>query len=224
MLKVEKWNDLSYKRALAGTCAVLLLFLAAGCAKKAALWETETTMVMQPRESSAYFLVLEEWTRSKDLYEGFESKLFVNATYKSLPFREAYVDEYAERYRIDEDLKRVLIEREVESFEAHNEFFFAAATQLDSWNDFDKKDSLWKLYLEDDLGRRVEPLEVKRVEPQDQLHRAFFPYLDYWSIGYIVRFPRYNAAGELVGEGADRLRLVLTGVIGHAELEWGLQR
>jgi hypothetical protein len=219
MPELKKIRDTTATRVLRAACAFLGLLLIAGCGTIA--WDTSA--VVQPRPSG-YLLVLEEWTRSKDVYEGFESRLFVRATYKSLPFREAYIDEYAEKYRIDEDLKRVLMEREVESFQTYNEFFISAGTPVDFWNDFDQMDSLWKLYLEDDVGRKVEPVDIRKVEAQDQRIKAFFPYLNYWSIGYIVKFPKHDATGEVVGKDASSLRLVLTGVIGQTELEWGLER
>jgi hypothetical protein len=199
---------------------VLSLLLLYGCAGAP---EGEPSAVVV--EAPDYWDILKQWTRSEEVYERFETRLYVNATYKSLPFRKAYIDEYAEKYRIDEDLKRVHLEREVDSFETSNEFFLSAFTPVDSWNDFDKKGSIWKLYLEDDLGRRVEPVEIERADSQDPLLKAFFPYLNYWSSGYIVKFPRYDDRGELIGGSDARyLRLIVTGIMGHSALEWSLEK
>jgi hypothetical protein len=200
-----------------GTHIIVFFFLFfAGCAGTPA---PEPSQAGPSVEAKGYREVLEQWTRSAEVYEGFEMRLQVKATYKSLPFRHAYVDEYAEKYLIDENLQRVLMEKELETSETYNEFFLSAFTPVDSWNDFEKKDSIWKLYLEDDLGRRVEPISIKRADIKDPRLKAFFPYLNYWTKGYNVKFPGYDERGELIGgKDANRLRLVVTGIMGQTEL------
>ncbi|MEE9613363.1 MAG: hypothetical protein V3W31_00225 [Thermodesulfobacteriota bacterium] len=173
---------------------------------------------------SPYFTTLKQWTTGQKIYEGVEARLYIYATHKSAAFREAYVDEYARRYQFDDDMKRVLLQREREAAERYNEFFVAAYTPRSEWNDFEKGDSLWRLYLEGGSGERVSPVEVERLEP-DQILREFFPYFDPWSVAYIVRFPRYAPGGgevPLVGEG-EAMKLIVTGIKGSGVLEWGVE-
>lgn len=217
MKKAHRLSDT--RKSVSSFLIVFSLLLITGCA---ATPPAETPSAA-PAEVSTYAEVLERWTRSEKVYEWFELKFSISATYKSLPFREAYVDEYALKYRMGEELKRVLLSSELDSFESYNEVFLSAYTLDESWNDFDKKDSVWRLYLEDGLGRSVRPVEIEKAGTRDALVKAFFPYLNRWSTGYTIRFPKYDERGEPLGEGAGNLRLVITGVIGEAELEWNLE-
>ncbi|MBI5599805.1 MAG: hypothetical protein HY890_08755 [Deltaproteobacteria bacterium] len=171
-----------------------------------------------------YYDIMNQWTRNTKVFDGLESRLYIHATFRSLPYRKAYVEEYSRRYELGADMEKTLLVREIEAQEAYNEFFIAAYTPSAEWNDFEKAGSIWKLYLSDRSGARLEPLEIKKVDSKDPLYREFFPYLDPWSYGYIVRFPRYDSEGR--GPVGDRdsgfLRLVVTGLKGRGELVWRL--
>lgn len=189
-----------------------LLAFSCGCASKKALVRAN------------YNDSLGEWTRSKKIYDGLEARLFIGATYETLSFRKAYVERYAEDYELEDSYKNELLEREKERDEKYNEFFIAAYTPVESWNDFGKRDSVWKLYLEDSTGSRVIPISVTRVDSSDPRIRGFFPYLDLWSYGYDVKFPRYSETGvEMPSKNAKYLKLIVTGVLGTGELEWRLK-
>ncbi len=193
-------------------CLALSLALTACAGKKG---------VVKPEYSE----VLGKWTRSARVYEGLESRLYMNATYKSPEFREAYIDRYVESYELGEDYREALAVREAEQAEKYNEFFFTAYTPVENWNDFDRKDSVWRLYLEDDAGAKLSPVSITRLEGSDPVVREFFPYFDLWSYAYIVKFPKYSETGAepIPGEGTGAIRLVATGVLGKGELEWRLK-
>ncbi|MBI5233201.1 MAG: hypothetical protein HY880_02490 [Deltaproteobacteria bacterium] len=171
---------------------------------------------------SSYDIAVNKHTREAKIYEGLDTRLFIYATYKDLSFREAYVEEYARRFKLDADSKNVLMEREKEALERYNEFLVSAYTPVDKWNDFSEKDSVWRFFLEDDLGRRLVPVEVKKAERADPLLKEFFPYLDYWSNVYIVRFPKYadDGYGPIPGDDTKSIRFNVAGALGRATLEW----
>ncbi|MBI5286830.1 MAG: hypothetical protein HY878_04465 [Deltaproteobacteria bacterium] len=204
-------------RVLLATCYFLFsifYFLSfIGCA-------TNKAEVKPPQAD--YLNILNEWTRAQKVYDGLDTKLHIYATYKSWAFRMAYVDEYARRYLLDQVQKENLLAREREVDERFNEFFITAYTPDPKWNDFDRKGSIWTIYMEDDKGNRVSPIEVKKVDEKDPLVREFFPYLDLWSLGYVVRFPKYPPAGEGPFPGKD-FRLIITGALGRAELRWRVE-
>lgn len=170
----------------------------------------------------AYFRELDRWTRSDQVYEGLDSRLYIHATFKATSYREAYTERYSQEYELDPALATALLSRELNQAETYNEFFIAAFTPEDRWNDFHKKDSVWKLYLEDDTGAKLSPVSVTRVEAKDPSIREFFPHLDPWSYGYLVRFPKYTPAGTtpLPGPETEWMKLVATGVLGRAEMTW----
>ncbi len=198
--------------------SVLLVFLLlslamAGCSKK-------TVRPEEPRPE--YSKVLDKETRSAKIYSGLDAMLFMTATYKTMEFREAYVDLYVKGYEVDQTYREALLERARDDNDKYNEIFFTAYTPESKWNDFDRRDSVWRLYLEDNEGNRLIPVSVTRVDAADPLVKRFFPYFDPWSSGYLVRFPKYSVTGTepIPGPKTEFLRLVVTGIMGRGEIEW----
>jgi hypothetical protein len=198
--------------SLAPLLLVSLALLAQGCA-------TEKKAVRP-----YYPDVLKEWTRGVKIYYGLEPRLYINATYKNRAFRDAYLDRYAESYRLDEEYKQAMQDREFELSELYNEFLLSAYTPDETWNDFDKKDSVWRLYLVDSAGAKLSPISVKKVDVTNPLLREFFPYVDLWSSAYIARFPKYSEAGTepIPGKDTEFIKLLVVGVLGNGEIEWRL--
>ncbi|MBI1911632.1 MAG: hypothetical protein HYS21_06485 [Deltaproteobacteria bacterium] len=220
-----------YKEALRITSGLLIVFVLlgslAGCSvfkrKKEAPPAEKKAVVKSPE--AQYQEVLNKWTSGIKLYEGFEAKLYMSATYKGPEFRKAYIQRYAAGYQLEEGYKNALLERELEQADKYNEFFFSAYTPDEKWNDFNQPNSVWKLYLEDNLGNRLSPVSISKVNNSDPLIREFFPYLDLWSTGYIVRFPKYSETGTepIPGENTKFLKLIATGVLAKGELVWKLK-
>lgn len=200
--------------ALAAFSAVVLLaFLFSGCAARKETYR------------KAYNATLDRWTRTANVYEGMEMRLHMNATFKDISFRRAYIDRYAERYSVAEGYKAALNEKETSASDEYNEFFITASTPQERWNDFDRADSVWKLYLEDSSGAKLSPVSIVKVDPSDPLLREFFPHFDLWSRGYVVKFPKYSETGEAPIPSADTeyLKLSVTGILGKGELVWRLK-
>lgn len=234
-------------RAVAAGCVIAVaIFLAGGCAsgkaarKEAAPLDAAPASDMRGQASVAakplkaakepqrpgYDEVLNAWTAGAKVYEGIETRLIAIATYKAFSFRKAYIERYAESYQIDDDYKKSLIERERVVAEDSNEFFLSVYTPEERWNDLDSRDSVWRLFLEDDAGKRLIPISVKRVEKGDPFIREFFPYVDPWSLVYTVRFPRYSAQGDdsIPGKESKFLKLTVTGILGKGEIIWRLKK
>lgn len=207
----------AYLNFLRAAAVLLILIGSSGCAGK-----KEPT---QQGFEQAYFDELKRWTREKKIYEGVDAKVYINATYKHPSFRNAYIDKYAKSYQLEEPYVSSLIEREKEQADRYNEFFMAAYTPDDNWNDFDRRNSIWRLYLEDNFGARLIPVSITRIDKSDPVYREFFPYFDPWSAGYIVRFPKFTDTGTepVPSENTEFLRLTVTGILGKGELEWRLK-
>lgn len=219
ILSDEKAAALKYAPGALASVFLIILVLAvtvSGCAKKA----------VKPGEARPEFEhVLDSVTRSARIYQGLDSILYVTATYKTMEFRQAYVDLYVKGYQAGEAYRTALQEREKEESEKYNEIFFTAYTPEARWNDFDRRDSVWRLYLEDDSGNRLIPVSVKKVDSGDPLVRKFFPYFDPWSSGYVARFPKYSETGTvpIPGEKTRYLKLIVTGILGNGEIEWRMK-
>jgi hypothetical protein len=177
------------------------------------------------KPSLGYFDILPQMTKNKKVIDNLDTKLFIYATYKHWALREAYTNEYARRYQMDASQKERLNSSEKELDQRFNEFFIAVYTPDERWNDFNTPESIWRIYLEDEKGSRVSPIEIKKVDVNSPLIREFYPYLDLWSSGYIIRFPKYMVAAEepFPGKNASYFKLIITGVVGSAELEWQMR-
>lgn len=169
---------------------------------------------------SEYLSVLDRWSGGVKVYEGLEARLYLSATYKSEEFRRAYIERYSESYGLGQERSQALLERELEQGQEYNELFFTAYTPDERLNDFDRKDTVWQLYLEDDSGARVRPITVARMEVSEAVTREFFPYFDLWSRAYVAKFPKYAETGlPMPGQG-QAMRLVVTGIFGKGAIEW----
>ncbi|MBE9528666.1 MAG: hypothetical protein IME99_05455 [Proteobacteria bacterium] len=190
---------------------VLLAVVVAGCA----------TSGKGVREYSEQ---LDAWTRSTKIYDGIDVRLTMNATFRNRDFRAAYVRRYVEAYRLEEGSKEAMDTREAEESELYNEFFVSVSAPDSSLNDLDSKRSVWKLYLEDGAGAVLSPVSVKRISTSSALISTLFPYMDTWSVGYIVRFPRYSASGTepVPNEKSKYLKLRIAGLLGSGSLVWKL--
>lgn len=199
------------------TIHFLLITVSTGCAFK------NNEVIGKPKKD--YSSVLNYWTKNQKVYENLETKLYVYATYKSWQWREMYADEYARRYMLDPVQKENILAREKETSERFNEFFLSIYTPELKWNDFDKKDSIWNIYMEGENGERVTPIEITRVDENNPIVREFFPYMDLWSYGYIIKFPKYLPAGKesFPSPSSKLIKLIITGAVGKAHLEWKLE-
>jgi hypothetical protein len=98
------------------------------------------------------------------------------------------------------------------------DFIFYAYIPEKRSNDFDKQGSIWTIFLVDKKGERIDPVEVRRIDPLTPVLTEFFPYINpYYGMAYRLRFPPLAKTG--VAEGS--LKLVFTGVIGKVELDFG---
>ncbi len=192
---------------------LLLCSVLSGCAG-------EKAVVRPPYDD-----LLNAWTRSVKVYNGLDTTIYATATFKSPEFREAYITRYADAIKAEETMKNALLDREVGEYDKYNEFFISVYTPVSEWNDLDKANSVWKLYLEDGRGARLTPISIKTVDRDNALVKEFFPYLDAWSIAYVVRFPKYTETGAepIPGKDTQALRLIIAGVPGEGAFEWRLK-
>jgi len=192
---------------------IAVVFLIAGCGGARPVPEPE------------YSDVLSRWTRSAKVFDGIDARIYLSATYKDTSYIAAYVLRYSKAYKLDEDYAMALSERELGEADKYNEFFISVYTPDESWNDLEKRDSIWRLYLEDGTGARLLPVSITRVDKGDPLVREFFPYFDMWSAAYRVKFPRYSETGTepIPNDLTGYLRLTVTGIMGEGTLEWRLR-
>jgi hypothetical protein len=175
-------------------------------------------------DKGRYQTVLDKWTREGKVYEDLETKLLINATFKSEEFRKSYVDEYSSVYMLDSEKVKKLMRDELEAPKKYHEFFISVHTPILEWSDLEKKEPVWALYLLNDAGVRVSPVELKRIRERGPVVTRFYPYHTDWSLGHIVKFPLSLPDGrELITPETKYIKLVMTGPPGKGELVWELK-
>jgi len=162
--------------------------------------------------SREYYETLDRWSRSQKVYSEFETRLYVTATLKSPEFRQAYHKEYSRLYALTEKEKERRAGIHADLASDSTEFYFYAYNPEKGNLDFSKADSVWKVFLVDDKGVRVPPLEVREIRKITPLIEEFFPYVKSYGKFYTVKFP-YSPA-------LQGLKLVFTSVLGNTILEW----
>lgn len=166
--------------------------------------------------SKEYLNVLETWTRDKTVYSQFETRAHIVATYKSREFNEAYLAEYSRIYQLTESEREKKKEVQVELTSDFEEFLFYAYIPDKDSNDFSKADSIWKIFLIDEKGSKVYPLEVRKIEDVTPLVYELFPYIQrHYGMFYSLKFSPFPALSK-----PERLHLVFTSVLGRIDLEW----
>jgi len=186
--------------------AAWMLLLAGGCA------------------TSSYGKSLEHWTRDGRTMHDVDTALQVGATYKSWEFRTAYAERYATVYRLPDVRRQELRARERAEWQGAHEFYVAAATHENRWNDLDRPKSIWRVVLLCDDRQEAEALRIHRYPKIDVTLREFFPYTNTFSYAYKIEFPRKLPGGtEVCGPATRRMVLRFAGPLGLLELTWDLR-
>jgi hypothetical protein len=167
--------------------------------------------------SEAYLQALQQWTRSQIVYSQFETKAHIVATLRSPEFNRAYLQEYSRIYQLSGDERKKMEEMQVSAASEITELIFYACIPNRAENDFDRRGSIWSIFLINGKGEKIAPAEVRRIDPVTPVVTEFFPYGNpYYGIFYRLRFSQQ----EKTGRGSGPLKLVFTSVIGKIELEF----
>ena len=167
--------------------------------------------------SEAYLQALQQWTRSQIVYSQFETKAHIEATLRSPEFNQAYLQEYSRIYQLSDDERKKREEMQAADASEFTEFIFYAYIPNRTENDFDRRGSIWSIFLINGKGERIAPTEVRRIEPITRVVTEFFPYGNpYYGMFYWLRFSQQ----EKTRLDGGPLRLVFASVIGKVELEF----
>jgi hypothetical protein len=194
---------------------MLALLGCAGCA--------ENVGSARGASEESYREVQKKWTREGKTMHDLDTALEVGATYKSWDFRSAYVERSAELFRLPEARRQELLASERAAHDQAHEFYVAAASHREQWNDLGRPGSIWRVALLCDGRQEVEPLRIQRLKKITAATLEFYPYTDTFSFGYTIQFPRKLADGtDLCGPGTRRMVLRFAGPLGTLDLAWEL--
>jgi hypothetical protein len=180
-----------------------------------------------PHLEGAYGESLRKWTRTVALYAGLETHAFARLIYLSPDFIEAQSKQIALlRAELPDQTEAT---REKMLTDDHAPTFFAIAYIPDrTANDWQKKDgSVWRIAINVGLGE-ISPASVQRIEPPfDAELRALYPYLDDYSVAYVIKFPEPAVPQPKPGEMPIQFSLteasvVIAGALGKMDFHWRL--
>ena len=199
---------------------IVILATCQGCQIVSSVKQFEASS--DPYQGSAYKAVLMKWTREAPIYRGLDLELMASVTFKSPEFRDAYANEYARTYKLGRKEKEKLIKDQKEASLTYNDFIMAAYVPDKEWNDFNKKNSIWKIYLNAGNEKKIIPLEIRKIKKIDAVIIHFFPYINTWESIYLVRFPvKFPKTDKnIIDDTCSNIKIVITSVLGTTEMVW----
>ncbi|MGM0576386.1 MAG: hypothetical protein ACQEXJ_11705 [Myxococcota bacterium] len=162
----------------------------------------------------------EDWTRETEVYEHFESRVFVKATLKTEPFVARYVEAYAEIFDMTPEQRETLRAAERADVEDAWVFVVALFTNDIDWDDLAPGDDIWSVHLENRRGQRLPLGEVRELDTDNPTWGKLFPYVGYHDSLYELRFDEPEGGGFAGPE--ERIHLVIAGAPAHIRLTWTL--
>jgi hypothetical protein len=179
-----------------------------------------------PRFEGEYGMALKQWSRSVALYSGLETRAFVRLVYHSPAFVEAQAKQLSTMRAELPDQAAATLQKLRE--EAQTPTFFAVTYIPDrTANDWQSKDSVWRIALNMGYGEQA-PSRVTRFEaPFSAELRALYPYLDDYSVAYRVQFPQPEApeaapGGQRVSFTPTEATVIIAGALGKMTFHYRL--
>jgi len=191
-----------------------------------------------PHLEGPYGAALEKWTRKDTLYSGLETRAFVRVVYLAPEFVTAQAAEISSlRAELPDQAAQTRTRLRAE-FSDPTLFAIVYVADKPS-NDWDVSGSVWRIAINLGLGQ-MQPASVTRLERFDAEQRLLYPYLDEYSIGYLIKFPPLgtlsqtgltvpagtSVAPPLVPPGflATEAELTVAGALGHMQFNWKLDQ
>lgn len=201
-----------------GVLLLVLVLCFAGCA----YLQDYVDMAKTQGVSGEYQNALDAWTRSKTVHSEFATKAMITATLKSRDFNQAYRKEYERIYRLKPSERKTWEETQAGLTSDFTEFLFYAYTPDREANDFDKGQSSWQVFMIDPTGKRIDPIEIRRIEKITPVMEAFYPYIrKYYGNFYSLKFAPLEGIEERTSDPSRKpFTLVMTGVEARVELQW----
>jgi hypothetical protein len=179
-----------------------------------------------PELHGEYGKALKKWTRQVALYSGLETRAFVRVVYLSSDFVDAQAVEIS-RMRAEEKDKAAETAARLHQEYRQPSFFAVVYIPDRTANDWNEPGSVWRLALNMGLGERA-PEKVQRFEvPFNAELRALYPYLDEYSVGYLIKFPDPLASAPATTPAAQRFtpteaQLIAASALGKMLFRWRL--
>lgn len=213
---------MSHTRALAFIALALSSVLLVACAKG-----HKPVSFAPPKralEAKDYKRELKRWTRFKAVLRQLDTTLRVYGTLRGPSFDAALIAKKKQLFALDA-LRVTKLEEAAKKRAAETISLIAIAATHDlSWNDFDRKSSHWRIFLQNNEGDQLDPLKIEKKRRITETDRTLFPHLQNFFNRYDLSFPRALPDGRpLIRPGIKSVSLHIAGALGRAELRWDLR-
>jgi hypothetical protein len=152
-------------------------------------------------------------TKSARIYspETMEAKLIWHATFFSNEFRRSFERKHVKIHHMGA-LEAARFVQEEEYRQGRGWDFFIGFYTKDDYKKFSNEpDTFWRIQLKTANGEVVAPTSIEMI-PVGPYERIMYPYLNRWSKGYRVTFPKV-----VLGR---RFSVTLMSIVGQSTLTW----
>jgi hypothetical protein len=202
-------------RLLSFTAGLVVLVWLFACAPKPSMRGPQNL-------DDAYEIQLKQWTTSGQVNYSLDRMLVVHATYLARGFRETFGTQYLKIFGIDPGKVDSDLEVIATSVGRGHEFFVFADIPLDSWNNLDEKDTVWRMALwggPEQIG--VPPASIHSFRGRGPNLKAFFPFLNDFGRSYLVVFPLDQPNGKpILDPEHGNLTIKMASAFGTVSLSW----
>ncbi len=161
--------------------------------------------------------------RSGNLYRDFRPVMVVDTIYEDLRYRKLFLRTLREQFLVRPgDAARMRAEQ-VEAYRNRMDFLLFVYGGSNEKVNLHKEDSIWKVFLRDDDGQLISPMQVEPVGRKNPIFtflEQYFVGLDRWSEVVRVSFPKLDKAAFGKAPGEHPVQLIVTGIPGTVTLAW----
>lgn len=182
---------------LAVALAIGALFSACPSARIPRIPGDPPPAVRDAEAEAKYQEVLERYTSGRGVFDNFDTRVFVRATWLSPTFVEARM----QREALFKDWPKALYEEKLAVERTRvadaTEFFFAVHANDYKFEDFGQPNTMWRLVLVVG-GEELPAVSIERLGRSNVEMRSYYSYMENFWVGYRIRFPaRTFTRGEV---------------------------
>lgn len=172
---------------------------------------------------------LHQEMRSGRLYAGYTHVLTADAVYKSLAYRQRYLQERTAAYYLGVNQQKDLLNQQKQAYNQFFEFIIVLYSEQPTPVKLGDAKGEWQVFLKDSDGDLLRPASVDKMGSDNHeviFLKKYFSKLDHWAVVYKAKFPKLNlAAGPEVektdaNQPSQNFQLIISGVQGRILLQW----
>jgi len=208
--------NLARKAAVIGL--VLMALALAGCQKAGQL--ASEFDPGQSQADQALQAVLDRYLARGAIRQGPATEMLLSAVPANMEVRRAWVARRAQAFDWSAARRQKELADQEKEFAAHIVIAASVYVPERKWNDLDRPNPTWRVYLVNAQGQRLPPLDVRRISQRTAINEAIHPFWDPWSHLYLAKFAWADKEGRpFLAPGEKEATLLVTGPPGRMQLK-----